>query len=104
MACRCPRSPDCSGEPSTPRRHCSCAHATRSAPHTKEVGSVPDPFDALRIGRNAVNPPDDFAGRLRGRLREELGMTTTTTTTTASGLRELYYATITVQDLERGLR
>jgi len=64
------------------------------------VGSVPDPFDALRIGRNTVNPPDDFTRRLRGRIREELGMTTTT----ASGLRELYYATITVQDLERGLR
>ncbi|MEN3271665.1 MAG: uncharacterized protein V7636_426 [Actinomycetota bacterium] len=65
---------------------------------------MPDPFDALRIGRNAVNPPDDFAGRLRGRLREELGLMSVPTTTTASGLRELYYATITVQDLDRGLR
>jgi predicted enzyme related to lactoylglutathione lyase len=59
---------------------------------------VPDPYDALRVGRNTVTPPGDFAARLRGRIREELGMTTTTTT-----LRELYYTTLTVPDLDRGL-
>jgi predicted enzyme related to lactoylglutathione lyase len=58
---------------------------------------VPDAFDGLRIGRNAMTPPDDFAERLLGRIREELGMTTTTT------LRELYYTTITVRDLDRAL-
>lgn len=60
---------------------------------------MPDAFDALRIGRNAMTPPDDFAERLLGQIREELGMTTTT-----SQLRELYYTTITVPDLERGQR
>lgn len=60
---------------------------------------MPDAFDALRIGRNAMTPPDDFAERLLGQIREELGMTTTITTP-----RELYYTTITVRDLERGKR
>lgn len=59
---------------------------------------MPDAFDALRIGRNAMTPPADFAERLLGRIRMELGMTTTT------ALRELYYTTITVPDLERGQR
>ena len=58
---------------------------------------MPDAFDSLRIGRNAMTPPDDFAERLLGQIREELGMTTTTT------LRELYYTTITVGDLDRAL-
>ena len=58
---------------------------------------MPDAFDSLRIGRNAMTPPDDFAERLLGQIREELGMTTTTT------LRELYYTTITVDDLDRAL-
>ncbi|HYD09420.1 MAG TPA: hypothetical protein VEA78_04905, partial [Acidimicrobiales bacterium] len=55
---------------------------------------MPDAFDSLRIGRNAMTPPDDFAARLRGRIREELGMTTIDTTT---GVRDLYYATLTVR-------
>jgi predicted enzyme related to lactoylglutathione lyase len=61
---------------------------------------VPDAFDALRIGRNTMTPPDDFAERLLGRIREELGMGTTTTT----GLRELYYTTISVPDVPRAQR
>jgi predicted enzyme related to lactoylglutathione lyase len=60
---------------------------------------MPDAFESLRIGRNAMTPPADFAERLLGQIREELGMTTTTT-----GLRELYYTTITVPDLEKGQR
>ena len=60
---------------------------------------MPDAFDSLRIGRNAMTPPDDFAERLLGRIREELGMTTTTTP-----VRELYYTTFTVNDLEKGKR
>lgn len=62
---------------------------------------MPDAFDALRIGRNAMPPLGDFAEGLLGQIREELGMTTTTTTTTT--LRELYYTTITVGDLDRAL-
>jgi predicted enzyme related to lactoylglutathione lyase len=64
----------------------------------REVVSVPDAFESLRIGRNAMEPPTDFAERLLGRVRMELGMTTTTT------LRDLYYSTLTVGDLDRGLR
>lgn len=60
---------------------------------------MPDAFESLRIGRNAMTPPTDFAERLLGRIRQELGMTTTTT-----GVRDLYYATLTVRDLDRGLR
>jgi predicted enzyme related to lactoylglutathione lyase len=43
-----------------------------------------------------MTPSSAFAERLLGTIREELGMTTTTT-----GLRELYYTTITVTDLDR---
>ena len=60
---------------------------------------MPDAFDALRIGRNTMTPPADFAERLLGQIREELGMTTTTTR-----LRELYYTTFTVNDVEKGKR
>jgi predicted enzyme related to lactoylglutathione lyase len=59
---------------------------------------VPDAFDDLRIGRNAMTPPNDFAERLLGRIREELGMPTTT------AVRDLYYSSIAVSDTERGLR
>ena len=61
---------------------------------------MPDAFDSLRIGRNAMTPPTDFAERLLGRIRQELGMTTTTTT----GVRDLYYASLAVRDVQRGLR
>jgi len=63
--------------------------------------TVPDAFESLRIGRNAMQPPTDFAERLLGQIREELGMTTSTTTTT---VRDLYYATLTVGDVDRALR
>jgi predicted enzyme related to lactoylglutathione lyase len=58
---------------------------------------VPDAFDDLRIGRNAMTPPDDFAERLLGRIREELGMSTTT------AVRDLYYLTFSVADVDRAL-
>lgn len=59
---------------------------------------MPDAFDDLRIGRNAMTPPNDFAERLLGRIREELGMPTTT------AVRDLYYSSLAVRDVERGLR
>ena len=60
---------------------------------------MPDAFESLRIGRNAMTPSADFAGRLLGRIREELGKTTTTT------VRDLYYATLAVRgDVERATR
>jgi predicted enzyme related to lactoylglutathione lyase len=59
---------------------------------------VPDAFDDLRIGRNAMTPPHDFAERLLGQIRQELGMSTTT------AVRDLYYSSLTVRDVGRGLR
>lgn len=63
---------------------------------------MPDAFESLRIGRNAMAPRTDFAAQLRSRIRGELGMTTTTTPTT---VRDLYYATLAVDgDVERATR